>query len=1391
MKVTVCFGQLRILVPCGSGNLLVRDLAEQAVHRYCKASGQVEDTWNKTATLRSSNGAILDPDDQLTDVVDDREVLSATLGPIVIQQPIRQGSRGTSVKADGTSASSEGSPSPEPIQIGSHTFQPFARQAIEVTGDETEIPLQVRRGSEPSLNRLPPDVRTNLDIVDPKRWSAAVLADSDNNSKNDSYDKSGDESFLEERRVGSGREDELSAFARFVRNSNRMSMQPYGDFHWEDAADNAVNHFRSRSQGEEPRPGSMRREPVGSTCPPPEPSGNAGNISERTETVVLINDGSALGIHVVPAYDRQGRDLGLNVQGVEPGGRVSRDGRISAGDRIIEINGRSLQYVPFQRSQEIFRQALQCNELQLAILKKNEPKKQRIGSEERLICEENERMVDKEVATISSKNTKRTAEPGALNILATGNTRKIGRMYEIDLVKGTKGLGFSVTTRDNPAGGDCPIYVKKILPEGAAIEDGRLKAGDRLLEVNGISITGKTQEEAVSILRSIPQKGIGHLVVSRHDVVESSPALPRKLGVSIESLSGSSNFRNKEILTLDIPVHDTEKAGLGISVKGKTATQDQTTIDLGIFIKSVINGGAASRDGRLKPNDQLLSVNGTPLAGMTNSEAMSTLRRLVHSEGPVQGCITLTVARKVGDSSGRDSTSSMLSNSSGCENGNKSDGGVTDNSGNSDSSGRTVIFIGENPSANNNRDSNRNQVLVLPAASSEERLQPPPRAPPAINPMLNRLVGTRNESYFKATRDTTASSQIYDSSRGQRQVTGQHHKGQSIYSTAQGEHILLQEDYTMRNMQKQRGESQESHPPTYRKDSYSTNDAALSDRMSEKSDRPSDTETLPYESQTSLEESASGFTRDQPGRQSMSEKRHATLDAKSTDTYQRQKKAKEERTKQPDREERDEVISPRDAEIRKKKETGPSLGLKKSSSLESLQTRVHEIRMQNDSNYPYMGPGVKPMRSWDEREKSQPTPLEEKIGKENIKDDDLRSGVPQVALDLADQNLYGRTPGDVKKVSKTKKSSLLRGLGSVFRFGKHRKDDAPLEIVSRSEYADSHELSRHMLRRTLPHERLRATTEPPANEVEREESRTPADEEQRKVQEQYRRLVERGMGPPGFADLIPPSSRPRIPPSDSRGPPPYHHTQRSGDHPRTRQDLDHGESMQSLVAKDCSFSALSLESFFKLCQIGKHDSVRPASSQEIVHGRSSSFDMTKRQPTRYEPQGQPPNYVNVEEKHEQISRRQQQYRSQRSHRESRESKADRPISNYYEYESLQNRQSSQHHHPPRFQSDLPTIQQGSKPKPPYPLPPCPPQGYQQQTQRKQDRGYTTGYGRDKRMPLQSNIFDPLCPPRQQTQHSHPRYSQGQSQFQVPQPVPPSIYGSDRRPGAPVLSGSKV
>lgn len=67
------------------------------------------------------------------------------------------------------------------------------------------------------------------------------------------------------------------------------------------------------------------------------------------ELVIIRNEPGPLGIHVVPDYDRLGKDRGLLVQGIEPGGRIDRDGRLAIYDRIIEINGQNLLNMPFQR----------------------------------------------------------------------------------------------------------------------------------------------------------------------------------------------------------------------------------------------------------------------------------------------------------------------------------------------------------------------------------------------------------------------------------------------------------------------------------------------------------------------------------------------------------------------------------------------------------------------------------------------------------------------------------------------------------------------------------------------------------------------------------------------------------------------------------------------------------------------------------------------------------------------------------------------------------------------------------------------------------------------------------------------------------------------------------
>ena len=98
------------------------------------------------------------------------------------------------------------------------------------------------------------------------------------------------------------------------------------------------------------------------------------------------------------------------------------------------------------------------------------------------------------------------------------STKRLGKILKITLIKGSDGLGFKLASRDNPIGVANPIYVKTIFPKGAAIEDGRLRNGDRLLMVNAIDVTQMSLQEAVGLLRETRIGDTIHLCISRlHD----------------------------------------------------------------------------------------------------------------------------------------------------------------------------------------------------------------------------------------------------------------------------------------------------------------------------------------------------------------------------------------------------------------------------------------------------------------------------------------------------------------------------------------------------------------------------------------------------------------------------------------------------------------------------------------------------------------------------------------------------------------------------------------------------------------------------------------------------------------------------------------------------------
>ncbi|KAM9417890.1 partitioning defective 3 homolog [Salvelinus alpinus] len=112
-------------------------------------------------------------------------------------------------------------------------------------------------------------------------------------------------------------------------------------------------------------------------------------------------------------------------------------------------------------------------------------------------------------------------------------------------------LGFSITSRDVPIGGSTPIHVKNILARGADIQDGHLKAVDRLKEVNGVDLNGSTQEKVVALLRATPMEATVSLLVLRQE----NSHLPREVKTEEDDLVLTPDS-TREFLTFNIPLSD-------------------------------------------------------------------------------------------------------------------------------------------------------------------------------------------------------------------------------------------------------------------------------------------------------------------------------------------------------------------------------------------------------------------------------------------------------------------------------------------------------------------------------------------------------------------------------------------------------------------------------------------------------------------------------------------------------------------------------------------------------------------------------------------------------------------------------------------------------------------
>uniref|UniRef100_A0A8D1TU17 Tyrosine-protein phosphatase non-receptor type 13 n=1 Tax=Sus scrofa TaxID=9823 RepID=A0A8D1TU17_PIG len=255
---------------------------------------------------------------------------------------------------------------------------------------------------------------------------------------------------------------------------------------------------------------------------------------------------------------------------------------------------------------------------------------------------------DMDEATYSSSRDHQTPKKESSSSMNTSNKMnfktfpssppKPGDIFEVELAKNDNSLGISVTGGVNTSVRHGGIYVKGVIPKGAAESDGRIHKGDRVLAVNGLSLEGATHKEAVETLRNTGQ--VVHLLLEKGQSPASREHVPvtPQCTLSDPDAQGQApeKVMKKVTLVKDYSFVTEENtfevkllknsSGLGFSFSREDnliPEQMNTSI---VRVKKLFPGQPAAESGKIDVGDVILKVNGAPLKGLSQQEVISALR---------------------------------------------------------------------------------------------------------------------------------------------------------------------------------------------------------------------------------------------------------------------------------------------------------------------------------------------------------------------------------------------------------------------------------------------------------------------------------------------------------------------------------------------------------------------------------------------------------------------------------------------------------------------------------------------------------------------------------------------------------------------------------------------
>lgn len=335
------------------------------------------------------------------------------------------------------------------------------------------------------------------------------------------------------------------------------------------------------------------------------PSASAVDLSSLTNVyhLELPKDQGGLGI----AICEEDTLNGVMIKSLTEHGGAAKDGRLKPGDRILAVDDEAVAGCPIEKFISLLKTAKTT--VKLTVGAENPgcqavPSAAVAASGERKDSSQSPAVLAPDLDPIPSTSRSSTpavfaSDPATCPIIPGCETT-------IEISKGQTGLGLSIVGGSDTLLG--AIIIHEVYEEGAACKDGRLWAGDQILEVNGIDLRKATHDEAINVLRQTPQR------------------------VRLTLYRDEAPYKEEDVCdTFTVELQKKPGKGLGLSIVGKRN-------DTGVFVSDIVKGGIADADGRLMQGDQILMVNGEDVRNATQEAVAALLKCSL-------GTVTLEVGR--------------------------------------------------------------------------------------------------------------------------------------------------------------------------------------------------------------------------------------------------------------------------------------------------------------------------------------------------------------------------------------------------------------------------------------------------------------------------------------------------------------------------------------------------------------------------------------------------------------------------------------------------------------------------------------------------------------------------------------------------------------------------